>query len=105
MLVIQDSNSTDSNISNDIHKTNRKKTNSTYKSEQIMTTNKSNPKSVPTKNSTIIFGNSIVKHLMGLGIFKKNHVKIKTDPGATTEDIIDYIKPRIWKKPDFLLVH
>ena len=105
LLVIQDFNSTDSNISNDIHETNRKKTNSTYKSEQIMTTNKSNPKSVPTKNSAIIFGNSIVKHLMGLGIFKKNHVKIKTDPGATTEDIIDYIKPSIWKKLDFLLVH
>ena len=70
-----------------------------------MTTNKSNPKSVPTKNSAIIFGNFIVKHLTGLGIFKKNHVKIKTNPGATTKDIIDYIKPSIWKKQDFLLVH
>ena len=36
---------------------------------------------------------------------KKNHVKIKINPGAATEDIIDYVKPSIRKKPDFLLVH
>ena len=103
-LVIQDSTSTDSKISNGIHKINRKKTNSTYKSEQITTTNKSNPQSVPTKNSVIV-GVSIVKHLTGPGISKKNYVKIKTNPGETTEDIVDYIKPSIRKKPGFLFVH
>ena len=36
---------------------------------------------------------------------KKNHVKIKINPGAATEDIIDYVKPSIRKKPDFSLVH
>ena len=60
---------------------------------------------MPTKNSVIIVGDSIVKHLTGPGISKKNNIKIKTNPGATTGDIIDYIKPRIRKKPDFLLVH
>ena len=70
-VVIQDSTSTDSKISNGIHEINRKKTNPTYKSEQIMTTNKSNPKSVRTKNSVIIVGDSIVKHLTGPGIFKE----------------------------------
>ena len=99
-LVIQDSTSTDSKKSNGIHDINRKKTNSTNKSEQIMTTNKSKPKS---KNSIIIVGHSIVKHLIGRGISKKNHVKIKTNPNARTEDINDYIKPSIRKKPDFLL--
>ena len=69
-VVIQDSTSADSKISNGIHEINRKKTNPTYKSEQIMTTNKSNPKSVPTKNSVIIVGDSIVKHLTGPGISK-----------------------------------
>ena len=104
-VVIQDSTPTDSKISNGIHEINRKKTNPTYKPEQITTTNKSNPKSVPTKNSVIIVGDSMIKHLTGPGISKKNHIKIKTNPGATTEDIIDYIKPSIRKKPDFLLVH
>ena len=69
-VVIQDSTSADSKISNGIHEINRKKTNPTYKSEQIMTTSKSNPKSVPTKNSVIIVGDSIVKHLTGPGISK-----------------------------------
>ena len=70
-----------------------------------MTTNKSNPKSVPTKNSVIIVGDSIVKHLTGPGISKKNHIKIKTNPGATTEDTIDHIKPSIKRKPDSLPAH
>ena len=60
---------------------------------------------MPTKNSVIIVGDSIVKHLTGPGISKKNNIKIKKNLGATTEDIIDYIKPSIRKKPDFLLVH
>ena len=76
-----------------------------YKSEQITTTNKANSKSVPTKNSVIIVGDSIVKHLTGPGISKKNNIKIKTNPGATTKVIIDYIKPSIRKKLDLLLVH
>ena len=67
---------------------NRKKTNPTYKPEQITTTNKSNPKSVPTKNSIIKIGDSMIKHLTGTKISKKNHIKIKTNPVATTENII-----------------
>ena len=67
-VVIQGSTSRDSKISNGINEINRKKTNPTYKSEQITTTNKSNSKSVPTKNSVIIVGDSIVKHLTGAGI-------------------------------------
>ena len=43
--------------------------------------------------------------MTGPGISKKNHIKIKINPGATTEDIIDYIKLSISKKRDFVLVH
>ena len=43
--------------------------------------------------------------MTGPGISKKNNIKIKTNPGAANEDIIDYIKPGIRKKPNFLLVH
>ena len=63
----------------------------------------SNPKSVPTKNSFIIVGDSILKHLTGPRILKKNHIKFKTNPSATTEDMTDYIKPSIRDKPDFCL--
>ena len=104
-VVIQVSTSTDSKISNGIHKINRKETNPTYKSEQITTTNKPNPNSVATKNSVFLVGHSTVKYLTGQGISKKNHIKIKTNPGARPEYIIDYIKPSIRKTPDFLFVH
>ena len=90
-------------ISNRIHKINRKETNPTCKSEQITTTNKPNPKSVPTKNSVFLVGHSTVKYLTSQGISKKNHIKIKTNPGARTEYIIDYIKPSIF--PDFSFAH
>ena len=43
--------------------------------------------------------------MTGPGISKKSHVKIKTNAGATTEDIIDFIKPSVPKKQDFLLAH
>ena len=105
LVVIQDSTSTDSKISNGINKINRRKNNPTYKSEQITTINKSNSKSVLTKNSVIIVGDSMVKHVAGPGISKKNNIKIKTNPGAATEDIADYIKSSIRNKPGFLLVH
>ena len=37
---------------------------------------------------------------------KLNHnVKVRNHPGATTEDIIDHIKPILRKKPDLLIVH
>ena len=105
LVVIQDSTSTDSKISNGINKINRRKNNPTYKSEQITTTNKSNSKSVLTKNCVIIVGDSMVKHVAGPGISKKNNIKIKTNPGAATEDIADYIKSSIRNKLGFLLVY
>ena len=43
--------------------------------------------------------------MTGPGISEKNFVKIKTNGGTTTEEIINYIKPSIRKKPDFLLFH
>ena len=56
-------------------------------------------------NSVIIVGYSVVKYLTGPKISKKNYIKIKANPDVITEDIFDYIKPSILKKPDFLLVH
>ena len=36
-------------------------------------------------------------------ISKEDHVNIKTNSGAKTQDICDYIKASICKKPDILL--
>ena len=32
-------------------------------------------------------------------------VKIRCHPGATTDDIIDYVKPTAHKKPDMIIIH
>ena len=47
----------------------------------------------------------MVKHINGPGVSKNDQVQVKTHPGATTDDIIDYIKPTIRQKPDIVIVH
>ena len=36
---------------------------------------------------------------------KKNNVKVITHPGSRTEDMLDYIKPVVRKKPDTIIFH
>ena len=52
-----------------------------------------------------IIGDSIVKHITGPGISKSDQVQVKTHPGDTTDDIIDYITPTIRQKPDIVIIH
>ena len=47
----------------------------------------------------------MVKHMIWRRISKEKHVNIKKDSGAKAQDICDYIKPSICKKPDNLLFH
>ena len=47
----------------------------------------------------------MVKHINGPGISKNDQVQVKTYPGATTDDIIDYIKPTVRQKPDIVIIH
>ena len=47
----------------------------------------------------------MVKHITGPGISKNDEVQVKTYPGATTDDTIDYIKPTILQKPDIVIIH
>ena len=35
----------------------------------------------------------------------KNFVKISTQSGATTEDMLNHIKPVVRKKPDTVIIH
>ena len=38
-------------------------------------------------------------------ISNENHINIKTNSGAKNQDICDYIKASICKKPDISLIH
>ena len=74
-------------------------------SELISTKSKN---SVSTKKSqksnVVIIGDSMINGLHAKG-FKNNNVSIKAHPGATTEDLIHYIKPIINKKPEKVIIH
>ena len=58
-----------------------------------------------SRKHVFIISDAMVKHINGPGISKNDQVQVKTHPGATTGDIIDYIKPTIRQKPDIVIVH
>ena len=58
-----------------------------------------------SKKETIIVGDSMIKHVNGCEVSRDNSVKIRCHPGATTDDIIDYVRPTARKKPDMIIIH
>ena len=50
-----------------------------------------------------VIGDSMVKYITDPGISKNDQVQVKTHPGATTDNIIDYIKLTIRRKPDIII--
>ena len=47
----------------------------------------------------------MIKHVNGREISRDNSVKIRCHLGATTDDIIDYVRPTARKKPDMMIIH
>lgn len=64
------------------------------------------PEQSSTK-STIILGDSILKGLRQDILTKSTHsrVNVKCFPGATLEDMKDYIRPSLLKKPGHVIIH
>ena len=53
-----------------------------------------------------MIGDSMVKLVKSENLSDENYIaNIRANPGCTTEDIADYIKPIIRGKPDITLVH
>ena len=71
------------------------------------------PPKEPTENrtnkdfhSTIIAGDSILKHLNGRSMSGPNSkVQVSSFPGCTTNDMADHIKPIVRRKPDSIIIH
>ena len=58
------------------------------------------------KSKCVIIGDSIIKGLDEKEMKHTNYdIKVKSHPGATSEDLIDYIKPEVRKKPDNVIIH
>ena len=58
-----------------------------------------------SKREIIITGDSMIKHVNGREVPRDNSVKIRCHPGATRDDIIDYVRPIALKKPDMIMIH
>ena len=57
------------------------------------------------KDSVNIVGDLLIKHDNGRGISRSHRVQVDPNPGASTYDLIDYVKPALRKKPKALLIH
>ena len=57
------------------------------------------------KDSTIIVGDSMINHVNGCDISCSHTVKVHSNPGASTHDLMDYVKPAMRKKPKALVIH
>lgn len=57
------------------------------------------------KDSVNIVGDLLIKHDNGRGISRSQRVQVDPNPGASTYDLIDYVKPALRKKPKALLIH
>ena len=52
-----------------------------------------------------IVGDSMLNGILDEGLQKDHNVQVKHHPGATTRDIVDYVRPVIRKKPDCIIIH
>ena len=50
------------------------------------------------KKEVFITGNSVIKYVNGREISRNDSVKVRSHPGATTDDFIDYVRPTVRKK-------
>ena len=59
-----------------------------------------------SKKSTIIAGDSILKHLQGRNLSDpQSKVQVSSFPGCSTADMIDHIRPLVRRKPDTIIIH
>ena len=57
------------------------------------------------KPVTVIAGDSIIQNIRGWNLSKTNKVVVKPFPGATAEDMQDFIKPILRKDPENIIIH
>ena len=46
-----------------------------------------------------------IKHVSDRDISRSRKVKVRPNPGASTHDLMDYVKPTMRKKPKGLVIH
>ena len=62
-------------------------------------------KNTKERKNVFIIGDSMIKGLAERGILKDHNVKVRPQPGCTTEAIEDHVKPILRKNPDAIIIH
>ena len=57
------------------------------------------------KKEVFIIGDSIIKYVNGREVSRNDSVKVRSHPGATTDDFIDYVQPTVRKKLNLIIIH
>ena len=47
----------------------------------------------------------MIKYVNGREVSRNDSVKVRSHPGATTDDFIDYVRPTVRKKPNLIIIH
>ena len=47
----------------------------------------------------------MIKYVNGREVSRNNSVKVRSHPGATTDDFIDYVRSTVRKKPNLIIIH
>ena len=59
----------------------------------------------PSKKSILLTGDSLLNGISENGLRSKHNVKCRPHSGASSQDMIDFIKPYLRKKPDAIILH
>ena len=58
-----------------------------------------------SKKSVMILGDSMLNGINEVGLRKDQFVQVRSEPGATSEDMVDYVLPRARARPDLIILH
>ena len=47
----------------------------------------------------------MIKYVNGREVSRNDSVKVRSHPGATTDDFINYFRPTVRKKPNLIIIH
>ena len=47
----------------------------------------------------------MIKYVNGREVSRNDSVKVRSHPGTTTDDFIDYVQPTVRKKPNLIIIH
>ena len=47
----------------------------------------------------------MIKYVNGREVSRNDSVNVRSHPGATTDDFIDYVPPTVRKKPNLVIIH